>query len=86
MTNLVVLERGEPIPVAKTFSVQAKTCHLPDLATSTHSFSMEEEDEDTDSIDIQSMTSDDITSAIDAIVPDGYTGARRLEASESDEL
>ena len=44
-TNLVVLERGEPIPVIKKYNVQNKTCTLTDEDGATSAFALEEEDE-----------------------------------------
>ena len=42
---MVIVERGEPIPIAKTYNVQNKTCNISGDSGATGTFDMEDEDE-----------------------------------------
>ena len=68
---MVIYERGEPIPIAKTYDVQNKNCNLTGADGATGTFAMEDENETSD-INIKDATSlDDITSNILAVVTAG---------------
>ena len=77
--DLVVIEKNNAgAPQVEILDSFWQTCYLPDQATATHSFLIETAEVQNMVIDISTMaTSADITAAIDAQVPDGYTGSRR---------
>ena len=86
--DLVILEKGEPIPTIKKYNVQNKNCNLSNSDNgASGTFTMEDEDEDStvvlaDGSSIKDAESkDDITAAIVAAITDAKS-RRRLEGQE----
>ena len=87
-TDLVVLEKGEPIPTIKKYNVQNKNCNLSNSDNgASGTFAMEDEDEDS-TIVLASGSAikdaedkDDITAAIVDAITDAKS-RRRLEGQE----
>ena len=85
--DLVILEKGEPIPTIKKYNVQNKNCNLTGDSSASGTFAMEDEDEDStvvlaDGSSIKDAESkDDITAAIVAAITDAKS-RRRLEGQE----
>ena len=79
--DLVVVEKNNPDPPRlRVFDSVKDICYLPDQATATHSFIVEQaevQDAAIGDVDISAMDSATITTTIDGHVPDGYTGSRR---------
>ena len=85
--DLVILEKGEPIPTIKKYNVQNKNCNLTGDSGATGTFAMEDEDEDS-TIVLASGSAikdaddkDEITAAIEAAIANAKS-RRRLEDEE----